>query len=265
MSLPNNFNTVHPDILETIHSDKYRFLDTDEHLGNHIMLLGICETEDEGMLPDNDDPVIRGVTLQTKRDILGLTFFNKMESANTNTVIYSLNRFAEMLMNGNPDAYEILGITQENTIFINAFGRIAKDYSESFLSKRLYSGFDAKIKELKKRCESAKSENEVNYLAAKIIFIYMLGINIVETKRVSTKMNDETRELITNIHKGKLTRDGHLIDRFWNMERLCHQTLKETIEKSDLPDTPNFSDINDFVCDINERVVKGEYPFGARN
>ncbi|MDE7404836.1 MAG: nucleotidyltransferase domain-containing protein, partial [Lachnospiraceae bacterium] len=70
---------------------EYKFIDTDEHLGKHVILLGLSGSYSYGTNNENSDIDLRGVTLNRKSDLIGMTEFEQYVDQNTDTTIYSFN------------------------------------------------------------------------------------------------------------------------------------------------------------------------------
>jgi len=52
---------------------EYDFIKNNEHLGRHVILLGLAGSYSYGTSNENSDIDIRGVTLNRKSDLIGLT------------------------------------------------------------------------------------------------------------------------------------------------------------------------------------------------
>lgn len=62
-------------IKDKLNSSEYEFLRTDPHLGSNILILTTAGSIAYGTNVDTSDIDIRGVTLETKQDIMGLSSF----------------------------------------------------------------------------------------------------------------------------------------------------------------------------------------------
>jgi len=80
------------DIKDRLNTDKYEFLRTDPRLGENILILTTAGSIAYGTNVDTSDIDIRGVTIETKQDLLGLSSFEQFEDRITDTVIYGLKR-----------------------------------------------------------------------------------------------------------------------------------------------------------------------------
>jgi len=67
------------DIKDRLNTDKYEFLRTDPRLGENILILTTAGSIAYGTNVDTSDIDIRGVTIETKQDLLGLSSFEQFE------------------------------------------------------------------------------------------------------------------------------------------------------------------------------------------
>ena len=81
---------------------QYSFLKTDPHLGKHIILLGLAGSYSYGTNNENSDIDVRGVTLNRKSDLIGMTSYDQYTDENTDTVIYTFNKIIRLLLECNP-------------------------------------------------------------------------------------------------------------------------------------------------------------------
>lgn len=120
----------------------YIFLKTDEHLGNNIILLALGGSRAYGTnLPDSDYDV-RGITLNTKRQILNVeTDFGSVVDTATDTTIYSYMKMIALLTNCNPNTIEILGCKPEHYLYVSDLGQQILEHGNDFLSIRAIDTF----------------------------------------------------------------------------------------------------------------------------
>lgn len=131
---------------------EYGFIKTNEHLGKHVILLGLAGSYSYGTDIETSDIDIRGITLNQKSDLIGLTQFEQYVDADTDTVIYAFNKIITLLLSCNPNTIELLGLQPEHYLYLNDIGRMLLDNKSLFLSRRAINSFggyaDAQLRRL---------------------------------------------------------------------------------------------------------------------
>lgn len=140
------------DYKEILNSAEYGFIMDNEHLGKHVILLGLAGSYSYGTDIDGSDIDIRGITLNQKSDLIGLTQFEQYVDDNTDTVIYAFNKVITLLLSCNPNTIELLGLNPEHYLYLNDIGQMLLDHKRLFLSRRAIQSFggyaDAQLRRL---------------------------------------------------------------------------------------------------------------------
>ncbi len=137
---------------ELLKSEEYNFIQSDEHLGRHVILLGLSGSYSYGTNNEKSDIDVRGVTLNRKSDLIGLTHFEQYVDTQTDTTIYSFMKMITLLLSCNPNTIELLGLNQEHYLYLHPLGQELIDNAHLFLSKRAIHSFggyaDAQLRRL---------------------------------------------------------------------------------------------------------------------
>lgn len=140
------------DYSNILNSKEYEFINTNEHLGKHIILLGLSGSYSYGTNNENSDIDVRGVTLNRKSDLIGMTEFEQYVDDTTDTTIYSFRKMVNLLLSCNPNTIELLGLNSEHYLFLNEIGQELLDNRKLFLSQRAIQSFggyaDAQLRRL---------------------------------------------------------------------------------------------------------------------
>ena len=135
-----------------LNKPEYDFINKNEHLGKHVILLGLAGSYAYGTNIEGSDIDIRGITLNQKSDLIGLTQFEQYVDDNTDTVIYAFNKMINLLLSCNPNTIELLGLSPDNYLYLNDIGQMLLDNKRLFLSKRAIQSFggyaDAQLRRL---------------------------------------------------------------------------------------------------------------------
>jgi predicted nucleotidyltransferase len=334
---------------ELLNHPEYAFIRSNKHLGKHVILLGLSGSYSYGTNNDNSDIDIRGITLNQKSDLIGMTTFEQYIDDNTDTCIFSFNKIISLLLNCNPNTIELLGLNSEHYLYINKIGKELLDNRHMFLSKRAaqsfggYAGaqlrrlqnalardsfpqeekekhiynsvknamydfkgryekfeegsikiyvdktnrqeFDTEIymdinlkhyplrdyksiwaemnnivKEYDKigKRNKKKDDNHLNKHAMHLIRLFMMAIDILEKEEINTYRKNE-QELLLSIRDGSFQKsDGTFSNEFYEMLADYEKRLDYAAQNTSLPEEPDLKKLQDFVMDVNEKVVRDD-------
>lgn len=124
-------------INEILQGEDYNFLKTNLHLANNMILFGLGGSYAYGMEKQDgtSDLDLRGISLNSKDEILLNQDFEQVDDNNTDTVIYSFNKMITLLTKQNPNVIEILGLKPEHYLYLSDIGRELLNNRKLFLSK----------------------------------------------------------------------------------------------------------------------------------
>ena len=114
----------------TIQREEYNFLRTNKHLGSNILFLTLGGSHAYGTNVEGSDIDIRGVA--GSPEILGFNHFEQAIDNQTDTVIYAVNKFVSLLVQGNPNIIELLGNDPELYVNMTPEGQMLLDNKELF-------------------------------------------------------------------------------------------------------------------------------------
>ncbi len=135
-----------------INKPEYDFLKTHPRLGKHIILLGLAGSYSYGTNNENSDIDVRGITLNQKSDLIGMTSYEQYSDDYTDTVIFSFQKIIQLLLACNPNTIELLGLNPEHYLYLSPIGKELLEKRKLFLSKRAIQSFggyaDAQLRRL---------------------------------------------------------------------------------------------------------------------
>lgn len=109
-----------------------------------------------------------------------------------------------------------------------------------------------------KRNQKAIEANILGKHMMHLIRLYMMCLDILEKGEINT-YRDKEHDLLMDIRNGKyLDENRQPVPEFYEMVDEYEKRLDYAKENTDLPDSPNYKRINEFVAYVNERVVRGE-------
>lgn len=144
-----------------LNGSEYQFLRDNEHLGSNIQLLALGGSHAYGMNVEGSDLDVRGMSLNSKSEILLGEDFSQVQDKVTDTVIYSSNKLLKMLSDCNPNVIEMLGCKPEHYLYVGGVGKLILDNKKLFLSKLCIFTFGGYATSQLRRLEN-KSARKLN-------------------------------------------------------------------------------------------------------
>lgn len=210
------------EIKEKLASKEYDFLRTDKHLGKNIIFLTTGGSYAYGTNVETSDLDIRGIAVETSNEILGSSSFEQFENRETDTVIYGLRKILKLMLNCNPNVLEMLGTKDEHIFICNKYGKMIKDNTNLFLSKRAIQSFGGYASAQLRRLQNALARD--NY-PQKEKEIHML--NTIKTQIATMKDRYEvfSKENL-NIYIDKSKKEGFESELFIDVN-FTHYPLRD--------------------------------------
>lgn len=153
---------THAQLLKTIMLPEYDFLETNPHLGKNIMFLTLGGSHAYGTNVEGSDIDVRGVALNSRSDILGMTNFEQVTDNVTDTTVYAFRKFVGLISACNPNTIEMLGGRPENYVMLTKAGKLLLDNKELFLSKRAINSFGGYANAQLRRLQTGCSKGEIS-------------------------------------------------------------------------------------------------------
>lgn len=108
-----------------------------------------------------------------------------------------------------------------------------------------------------KRNQHAIEHNKLGKHMMHLIRLYMMCLDILENKEIVTFRSKE-HDLLMSIRNGKyLDANRQPIPEFFEMVDEYEKKMQYAKDNTDLPEKPDYKKIQEFVMDVNERVVRG--------
>jgi predicted nucleotidyltransferase len=159
------------EIKQLINSDVYSFLRQNEHLGKNIILLTTGGSHAYGTEVETSDLDIRGVAVERIQERLGLATFEQFENKETDTVVYALRKYVDLILNCNPNVIEMLGTKEEHLFICAPEILVLRDNINLFLSRKAIGSFGGYATQQLRRLQNAlardtypEAEKEIHIL-----------------------------------------------------------------------------------------------------
>ncbi|MFR2774792.1 MAG: DNA polymerase beta superfamily protein [Anaerostipes sp.] len=243
-------------------SKDYDFLKENDKLGEHIELLVVGGSYAYGTNTAGSDIDLRGFALNTKREILTNKDFGHVKDNQTDTIIYSFNKFITMLTKCNINCIELLGCKKENYLHIGVIGRLLLDNADIFLSQKITYIIEGYVKnELKKVREYKKIQSTNQEKLCKsmmhIIRLYAMGYNILRDGKITTfRKNDH--DLLMDLRNGVyINYKGEILPEFYDVLSIYKKKFNYVKNNTVLPLHEDVERIEYLTMCVNEKIVLG--------
>lgn len=150
------------EIKDMVEKEKYDFLRTNPHLSGRLAFLTLGGSYAYGTNIETSDVDIRGCALNRKSDLLGLSNFEQVVDAETDTTVYSFNKLVNLLINCNPNTIELLGCKPEHYFLLTDVGRQMIENRGLFLSQKAVASFGGYATQQLRRLQNALARDRLS-------------------------------------------------------------------------------------------------------
>lgn len=206
---------------KVLFSDEYKFLKTNEHLGNNIILIGLGGSYAYGTNTENSDLDVRGCALNTKEEILTNKNFDQFVNEETDTTIYSFNKLVSLLSNTNPNTIELMGLKPEHYLYLHPIGKELLDNAHLFLSKKAIHSFGGYANQQLRRMELLCNRN-VSQAQREQFILNTINNAMYDIKQAYQDFTDEEIKLYID----KAVQEGYDTEIFMDVN-LKHYPLRD--------------------------------------
>ncbi len=164
------------EIRSELNSEKYGFLKTNKNLGDNIILLGLGGSYAYGTNVETSDLDIRGIAVNSARNILLKRDFEQTVDNATDTTIYSFDKIISLLINCNPNTIEMLGLKPEHYMYISDIGQQLLDNKEMFLSQKAVHSFGGYANQQLRKLENGSIRETNQHLREQHLLKVLQGV-----------------------------------------------------------------------------------------
>lgn len=108
-----------------------------------------------------------------------------------------------------------------------------------------------------KRNEKALEHGKIAKHMMHLVRLYYMCFDILTKKQIVT-YREEEHDFLMEIRNGKYVTDNNeVLPEFYEIVNDLEKKLDYAKENTDLPEKPNYKEINEFVMSVNERIVRG--------
>lgn len=209
-------------IKKEINSDKYNFLRTNPHLGDNIILLTVGGSHAYGTNIEGSDVDLRGIAIERKQELLGLSSFEQFENRDTDTTIYALRKVVSLMLNSNPNVIEMLGVKPEHLFILTKEGQMLIDNIDLFLSKKVIHSFGGYATAQLRRLQNALARDSYPQAEKER---HILNSILNQMEHLKANYHSFTNEQI-NIYLDDTDREGYEQEIYMDIN-LSHYPLRD--------------------------------------
>jgi predicted nucleotidyltransferase len=256
-------------IIEMINGGDLMFKNTNlSWLEKHTIILAYAGSIAYGTTTEDSDTDFRGVCIPPEQYYFGLENFESYhspEGSETDTVVYSLQKYAQLAIQNNPNVLEILFTKPEHFKIITKSGKRLVEIRHQFLSKQFYTRTNGYARgqyhEMiqnggkpnhgqgnPKRMEMRELHGYDVKAGSHLIRLMYEGIEVLETGELNVYRPE--RDLLTDIKLGK-----YKFEEVMKMYQALDNKLKIAYEKSKLPEKPDYHKINNFIIELTKEYL----------
>lgn len=209
----------------------------------------------------DSDEDFRGVCIPPENYLLGLDRFEQKETADPDSVIYSLSKFVQLALNNNPNILDALFVQENHVVFINSIGRELRDLRYDFLCKKVYKTYGGyaysqlkKMVSVDKKAEGKRLENVQKFgydtkNAYHLIRLLRMGAETLTDGEVYV-MRHDNQELL------KIRRGEYPLGYIESEAKRLQELLDIAYVNSKLPSKPNYDKINNWLISAHKRSLR---------
>lgn len=125
------------------------------------MFLTLGGSHAYGVNVEGSDVDVRGVTMNNKKELLGLSHFEQFMDSKTDTTVYGFSKFVGLISACNPNTIEMLGGEPDQYLMVSPEGQLLLDNKSLFLSKRAIHTFGGYAQSQLRRLQVALAKERV--------------------------------------------------------------------------------------------------------
>ncbi len=225
---------------------------TDEDLRPYIIYVCQVGSKAFGLATDKSDDDLRGIYLPPARLAWSLYQLPEQIEAQDETkdeVYWELDKFVRLALKANPNVLETLWTPL--VIKADEVAEKLRSIRKAFLSKHLFKTYSGYVLSQFRRMENAR-KNKGTYKpkhAMHLVRLLYSGISALRTGEIQVDVSDRRDELL-HIRSGQVP-----FDEVKKQALDLDQQFQLSLEETQLPEQPNFEEVNEFLIWARRRTV----------
>lgn len=242
----------------------------------NTILRGLVGSSVHGLVLDGtDDRDEMGVCVEPRRYVVGFGKFEqwvfrtaaeregdngaRSRAGDLDLVVYSLRKWTRLALQGNPTVLLLLFLPEDAVVLRTASGKRLQELASAFASRHAGRRFLGYLEAQRRRLVGERGQRDVNRreLVEKFGYdtkyaMHMLrlghqGVEFMESGRLTLPMRDPVRSHLMDVRRGR----SNLAEVMAECTEL-ELRLSELLERSPLPEEPEFRVVEAFVMETYE-------------
>lgn len=210
---------------------------------------------------ETSDKDVRGIFIPHRKFLVGMNKVDMFKDPkDEDTVYFSLDKFLNLALEGNPNVVEQLFVKEDHVVFCNEFGKELREMRDEFLTKNAYGRFGSyafsQMKRLNNKNNGSHHGSHKELIdtygydtkhAMHLVRLFQMGIQILKYRQLDTFRPN--REELLAIRHGSLT-----LDQILKYAEELNAELEDAMKHSTIPDYPDFDKVNKWAVNVVDRA-----------
>lgn len=192
------------EIKEMLKTSDYDFLRTNPNLGKNIILIGLGGSHAYGTNVEGSDVDVRGIAVNSKRNLLTGRDFEQIVSNRVDATIYSFDKIIKLLCSCNPNTIEMLGLKRDHYLYLSKSGEALVENKGLFLSKAAVNSFGGYANAQLRRLENKASRTMTQSKQEEFILRSIISAKTDFKNKYSMNPDDMLRLYVDKSKKDEL-------------------------------------------------------------
>ena len=226
--------------------------DVGEDLRPYIIYRCQVGSKAYGLATEDSDDDLRGIYLPPAHldwSLHRLPEQLESQDSEKDEVYWELGKFVRLALKANPNVLETLWTPL--VLDANGIAERLRTIRQAFLSKHIFKTYSGYVlSQFRRMANAVKNQGKFKPKhAMHLVRLLYSGIVALETDEIQVDVSERREELL-HIRNGNLT-----FDEIKGKALALDRVFQQTFEKTNLPEQPNYAQVNEFVVWARRRMV----------
>jgi len=198
-------------------------------LRDHLLYLAYAGSRSYGTETAASDVDLRGIAFAPWNMVLGLETYEQTILEVPDMVVYSLKKYMQLAIKGNPNILELLFIDRDDTLVLTTYGEELRENRQLFVTKKVFHSFGGYAIRNIRRLSERSAANYDGKDASHLIRLLQTGKELLTDGEMQVK-RPNWQELLS-IKRGEWP-----LDELLAYADKCFAEMEQAHERTRLPD-----------------------------